>query len=409
MPDTGPPKQPPPTVVIVGTKFAYPDGFGATSRARAYARGLAACGAKVHMVSLLKPSREPGEVNSAAHGIHEGVSFEYAYGTRVRPEAFLARRWLQANAPLRVWRTAHRVFRDGPGPKAVLVYSDQPNWIAYLALLAKAMNAACVVEVCEVPFINERGTLVPAKRRFQDAVAYRLVDGFIVISRYLERYVAQHAPRRARTIRVPILVVASDFSSDPAPPSDTRPREIVFVGYLGNAGEVFDLLAAFATIAPDYPDLTLKIVGDASSNVLVNLEMRLRELGLEARVELAGSVRRQELPALLETATMLALSRRAGLFSEAGFPTKLGEYLASGRPVVVTATGDIPNYLTHQMNAYLAPPGDPSAFAAQMRHVLEHEDEARVVGARGRALALRCFDYRRHGERLSAFFRELSD
>jgi glycosyltransferase involved in cell wall biosynthesis len=52
---------------------------------------------------------------------------------------------------------------------------------------------------------------------------------------------------------------------------------------------------------------------------------------------------------------------------------------------------------------FLVPPGDVKAFAARMRDVPEHEEIARLVGAAGRALALRSVDCRRHGDRIIEF------
>ena len=62
---------------------------------------------------------------------------------------------------------------------------------------------------------------------------------------------------------------------------------------------------------------------------------------------------REELFERLRTARVLALPRPAGSFSQAGLPTKVAEYLASGRPVVVTAVGDLPLYLRDGVDAYL--------------------------------------------------------
>ena len=114
----------------------------------------------------------------------------------------------------------------------------------------------------------------------------------------------------------------------------------------------------------------------------------------------AGDVKREELPALFATAEVFVLPRPPGVFSIAGLPNKLGEYLASGRPVVVNANGDIPRYLQDGVSAYLVDPADEAAFTARLRYVLEHRDEAAAVGARGREVAVREFDYRRHGARL---------
>ena len=409
MADTrAPAKSPPVTVVIAGMRFGYPHGLGATARVHAYARGLVESGSRVRVVSLLTPDPGGAGPNVAPAGVHEGVPFEYACGTRARASSFLGRRLLEAKVPLGLWSAARRAFRGSAGPRVIIAYTDQPNWIAFMGLLARLSGAKCIVEVCEMPLLYERGPLKRAgKRWLQDVLAYRLVDGFIAISTCLEDYVRLHSPARVQSIRVPILVAASDFDQGAVGLTAADPREIVYVGDLGHEGEVPDLLAAFALVAPHYPDVVLRVVGEAAPAQLDHIVARTTELGIAERVVFAGHVERARLPDLLCSATMHALLRRDALFSRAGFPTKLGEYLASGRPVVVTATGDIPRYLTHGVDAYMAPPGDPERFAAQMRYVLDHASEAREVGVRGRLVAQRQFDYHRHGERLCAFIRSL--
>ena len=398
----------PVNVVIAGLSFGYPYGFGATARVHALARGLLDCGARVHVVSLLTPSLDGGTGgNEAAAGVYEGVSFSYACGTRVRARAFLRRRLLEAQVPFGLWRAARRLFEGQEGPKVIVAYTDQPTWIAFMACLARLAGAKCLVEICEMPFVSEHGVVkVAAKRWLQDLLAYKLVDGFIAISTCLEEYVRRHAPSRVPSLRVPILVATSKFEAETASPDVKRPRQIVYVGDLRHEGETPDLLVAFSLIAPDYPDVLLNLVGGRPSD-RASLAATVARLGLSDRVVFAGVVERDTLPRLFRDATVLALPRRSGLFSQAGFPTKLGEYLASGRPVVVTATGDISRYLAHGRSAFLVQPDDPACFAAELRYVLDHEDEARAVGARGRLAAARHFDYRRHGERLNAFIRGL--
>ena len=392
------------SAVIAGMAFGYPEGSGATARAHAYARGLTEAGARVHVVSLLTPDSSPTGMNDAASGTYDGVSFEYACGTRLRRSSFLGRRLLEARVPVGLWRASRRHFSKAPGPRAIIAYSDQAFWITLTALVARSLRAKCVVEVCEVPLISEQhGARLAVRRWLLDAVAYKLVDGFIVISGFLEEYMRQRVSRGGLIVRVPILVSPYEFGvSRPALPSGA-PRQIVYLGGLGNEGEVADLLDAFTRLAASYPDVILKVVGDGTNSVRDHLTARVAQLDLCGRVDFAGWTRRDDLPRVLRAATMLVLPRREGLFSQAGFPTKLGEYLASGRPVVTTVTGEIARHLTHGETAYLVPPGDSRALAEQMRHVLEHADEAEVVGANGRALACRRFDRRRHGARLCEF------
>jgi len=92
-------------------------------------------------------------------------------------------------------------------------------------------------------------------------------------------------------------------------------------------------------------------------------------------------------PGVLAGADVLVLPRSLGEFSQAGFPNKLGEYLASGRPVVVTKVGDIPNYLVDGQSAFLVDPDDCDAFARALVSALTDPAQAEVIGARGQAVA----------------------
>ncbi len=55
--------------------------------------------------------------------------------------------------------------------------------------------------------------------------------------------------------------------------------------------------------------------------------------------------------------------------AQGGFPTKLGEYLATGNPVCATTVGEIPDYLVDGESVYFAVPGSVDSFAdAMLRH-----------------------------------------
>jgi len=393
-----------PRVLIAGTRFGYPHGSGAAARVAAYAHGLQDAGAVVHVVSMLTPRPSGSDPNGMPRGVHEGVSYEYACGTRTRASSFIGRRWLEAKVPIGVWRAAHRLFRRGAGPKAIIIYTWTPWWIAFAAMAARFSNAVCLVEICEMPFVYEaRASRRAFKSWLLHAFAYRLVDGFIVISTELETYVRRHAPEGKRVIRVPILVSVSDFERVGSRDPDATRRQIAYVGSFLDEYELTDLMGAFALVARKHPDVDLMLIGNATPKQRETLGTRAAELGIEGRVRLPGRVQRNHLPELLAQASALALLRRDAEFSRAGLPTKLAEYLASGRPVVVTAIGDIPRYLSDKVDAFLAPAGDLAAFAALLTYVLDHEAEAAAVGVRGRAVALRLFDRSANGARLVSF------
>ena len=113
-------------------------------------------------------------------------------------------------------------------------------------------------------------------------------------------------------------------------------------------------------------------------------------LGLK-NVLFYGRAPREEMPRLLKNAKMLCLARPTTTQALYGFPTKLGEYLATGNPVVVTAVGDIPLYL-NDSNSYIVKPDDNSAFSDRMLEVLSDYGRALKKGSLGKELSLNIFN-----------------
>jgi glycosyltransferase involved in cell wall biosynthesis len=105
----------------------------------------------------------------------------------------------------------------------------------------------------------------------------------------------------------------------------------------------------------------------------------------------------------LASAEVFLLPRRSGLYSEAAFPNRVPEFLASGGLLVTGAVGDLPRYIKHGRTGFLCPDGDIEAFASALCWVSDNRHEAADIGSNGRRAALEQFDYRVHGERLLKF------
>lgn len=396
----------PPTVVIAGDLFGFPhfSGSGATTRVRAYARGLHAHGARVKVLCL-EPSEDLRRmVNTQVSGVVDGVEFEYTYGATARPAPGLRRRvlklakWWRFPAATRRW--ASRVG----GVDALIVYSRSLSWIATAKLVCLLTGAVFVHEDVELPFVwHEDTARTRAARWAYEHIAFRAFDGCLAISTYLRDYCTTHLRPGAVAIVVPILVDVEEFAGEDGDEAAVENR-VTYCGFLSHP-QSRSVVEAFAAVAGDSPGLRLQLIG-GSTRAGAETELRglARSLGVADRVDFAGAVPRKDLVAQLRTARALLLPRPTGAAAEAAaeaaLPTKVGEYLASGRPVVVAAAGDIPLYLEDGVNAYLAPSGDVDAFSERLRHVLHHPDEAAAVGARGRQTAREQFDPVRHGARI---------
>jgi glycosyltransferase involved in cell wall biosynthesis len=394
-------------IILIGPGVGFPHGTATTARTTFYARGLHRLGHKV-LVLCLGPSESPavGVLNHSVSGTVEGVEYEYTSGTTLRGR----NPFHQLGLLVKGISTAFtRILACGAreGIDAILFYSHRGGLIPLFWLTARLARAPYILESCEEPFHR------PERSRFWTCVSaiythalYRCFDGAIVISDHLHRYVRARSRRGARIVKIPILVDTTAFAVD----SGQRPIDGRYIAYSGMLNEAKDgvltLMQAFRTIGTEWPELRLVLIGDSyTASQIPTFRAHAERLGIAQRVVFTGLLPRDAIPAHLIHAEVLALARPASRQAEAGFPTKLGEYLATGRPVVMTSVGEVGAYLSDGENVFLSPPDDVDAFADRLRFVLSHPDLAAEVGRRGREAAQRHFSYEENARALSEFVR----
>jgi len=178
--------------------------------------------------------------------------------------------------------------------------------------------------------------------------------------------------------------VRPSFFESLGPPPGTHTA--VYVGNLAHR-EIDYLLEISEMVRAQIPDFRLAVYGDAPEARRAELARLIDERSLGDAVHLEPPVKPVEVPGVLARADVLLLPRSRGEFSAAGFPNKLGEYLSSARPVVVSRVGEIPSYLTDRESARLVDPDDCEAFATAVVEVLTDSAAAAEMGVRGRAVA----------------------
>ncbi len=141
-----------------------------------------------------------------------------------------------------------------------------------------------------------------------------------------------------------------------------------------------DLIDAFSIISGRCPAVRLVIAGRVPRRYRAfqrELEDRIRELGLEARVRFDGEffdIRRR----LEGFALLIQPSRRES------FGRVAAEALALQVPVAAVRSGGVEEIITDGETGYLVPPRDPSALAAAVLRILDDPETARQTARRGR-------------------------
>jgi glycosyltransferase involved in cell wall biosynthesis len=390
-------------VIVVKPYVGFPDGTAATSRVAAYARGLAAAGEEARVI-LLGPSEQDAAtaMNTEVRGVHQGIAFEYTSVSTIKNPSFPIRRWRVLSSMLAARRRIHELHAQS-GVDAILLYSGAPSAGWFFSRVSRSIGATYVLDLAEMPYhsVKPEAARVARQERYGRGFLSRF-DLVVAISRYLADYARPYLRPGAEALVLPIMVACDEYRPDRLPAAD--PRLVVYAGMLNERKDgVTTLMTAFSLIESDFPDVHLRLVGDSDDGCVSNVpafRSAATELGIADRVEFTGQVRRADVPGHLADASVLVLARPSSQQADAGFPTKLGEYLASGRPVAVTRTSDIAEYLTDGEDAYLIPPDDVTALADKLRAVLG-DAHATAVGAAGQRVAQEHFDFRASGRILA--------
>ena len=226
------------------------------------------------------------------------------------------------------------------------------------------------------------------------------VDYIYVISIALKDLFEKKIPKQRKLGRIRILnmlVEPDRFNSTQNIERfiNSSKKRVVFVGELyGDKDGVFGLIQAFINIGNEFPEADLIIIGDNQDKAALSPIYKIIDLnGYKNRIIFTGRLNRDEVAKHIKNSYCLVLDRPNNIQAKYGFPTKLGEYLASGKPVIITKVGDIPLYLKDNINAYLAEPDNIESFSQKLRECLNNPKQAQKIGLEGQKLAYNEFNY----------------
>jgi glycosyltransferase involved in cell wall biosynthesis len=147
-----------------------------------------------------------------------------------------------------------------------------------------------------------------------------------------------------------------------------------FVGWLRDWHGLADLIEAVRSSELLARGLRLLIVGIGPA--FQQVERRVRELGLEDKIILTGTVAHEDVPAHV-AALDIALQPRATAYA---CPMKLIEYMAMGRCIVAPDQPNIRELLSDGMSARLFPPGDYRSLVNLISELMDSPAERSSLG-----------------------------
>lgn len=181
-------------------------------------------------------------------------------------------------------------------------------------------------------------------------------------------------------------------------------KTLIFVGALTTWHTykgLEELLRAFAIVEKKCDKLKLLVVG--GGNLLGYYQQLADGLNISDRVVFAGKVGDSTLPGCYTASDFAVLPSRD---SSEGFGLALLEAMASGRAVIGSDVGGIPEVIEDWKNGILVKPRDPEALANAI-HALYVDDELRErMGASGREFA-RSRDWKTVAQKVLSLYKEI--
>lgn len=279
------------------------------------------------------------------------------------------------------------------GPFDVVIASSPPLFVGWIGRRAKQrFKCPLILDVRDLwpESAEQLGELNSRSARkmgyWLQRKVYAAADYFSVAVPGFENHFKQ------KNISKPVIPLPNGISEEFVAWSqdlDINPSKVFTVLYSGNFGLAQNLESVLeaADLLRDLP-IRFRLIGDgAKRQELLNI---VAEKELD-HVRIMDPVNRKTLVEEIQSASLcLVPLQKSPLFKHA-IPSKLFEYLVSGRPVIATVQGEIETIVGESGSGMCIEGDNPKLLADAIRHYFEHPDLVGKQGAKGRSFVIENF------------------
>ena len=222
------------------------------------------------------------------------------------------------------------------------------------------------------------------------------VDRVCCVSKWVVREMEKHLPEARDKIR---LVYNGLPAFDIAPaPLCFSPPVLLLMGRLSIEKGFATAIHAFSLLKKSGFLAQLLIIGDGAQRTI--LEHLVHELGLTGSVEFTGAVERDEIPRLMNRASLVIVPSYSETFGLVAL-----EAMQMGRPVIASNVGGLPEIVSE--HGCLVPPKDPEALCKAIQDLLNQPEKALQMGVQARKYAMANFTMSQHVVQYEELYREI--
>lgn len=368
----------------------FPQGMASTKRIRLFAEYFVDMGCNVNVFILGKNNgnnKNSGSFNEINYKLLKLNIIHYLLGIR------------------KIYKILNdHFFRDNKN--IIYLYDSIGIYKILIALIAKYIGYKIITDIIEDHSLYEKNLSVRLIIRYRidsmiDKYILNYIDGIITVSKYLqEKYIKLGYCNNVQLIPIS----ASNLFYKAKKKCKTNNFRFTSTGSFDDKDGIKYLIKSFIKLSDKYSNIELVLTGIAHPS---RKKKYLYQLHSKYNINHVGFIPDNDYYDFLNGSDVLLMTRIDSKYANAGFPFKLGEYLATGKPVIATNSSDVNLYLSDKNDIILSSPSDSESLFKAMEYALLNPKRCFEIGQNGRKAAFKYFNPKINSKLLQIFLDRL--
>lgn len=378
--------------LFIVTKEPFPFGMAAVKRIICLAKAFISAGVDCRVLVC-----RPISVDSSfsPDGFFEGIPYTFVGGSSRRSKYKIGTILQALICDFYLKRYIRREIK----PKDVVCgynISNANSFIKDIIKITHSHKAFYITDLCEYPFGTGIETVQTIKRRdFALQYLFPLYDGVITISEPLYELANKYCSSNCIIIKVPILVEYEKYNLPNMVDDNVAP-------YIFHSGTLYEQKDGILGMIEAYGKaiqrmnkrIDFVLTGDIKASPHKHqIEELIQKYNMSERIHFTGYLPTDKLNEKLSKASLVIINKYPNRQNLYCFSTKLGEYMAAGKPIIITRVGEAKNWLTDRKDAYFIEPNDMEQLTDAIIHLFANDNDRKFLGENARSTCIKAFDY----------------
>ena len=389
--------------VFLISKVPAFDGTASASRFKCFARAInqSNCSAEIIMYRhyTMGENKKTGYINDVPYR-YIGIKSNLEYNTLFRGVLSVLNEFILNFFLLLKLKKGDVVF----------FFDEEPIWGNLLIYSTHLRKAKFVEEICEFPYgRGEETAQTKRNRKIIENRQFPKYDGVITISESLRDYMSQHVNNHCKLLKVPIMVDIQEYLLNNTC-LDSEKKYIFHSGTLFEQKDgILGMLEAFGNACQimNYSIFFISTGSIEKSPHSKEISEIIKKYSIEKNVMFTGYVSNDALKEYLRNATAVIINKNDNQQNNYCFSTKLGEYAAAGKIIMISRVGEACNWLKDSSDALFYNAGDIDKLKDLIISVFSDIPAYLKVGDKAKESAKKYFDYRVYSTTLENYFKDL--